>query len=100
FVAWDFSFCGILPKGTQEQLRKASNHDPKIHGYCICMLIILPPSETKAFGGDGDPLDLASLSFPSLHVNRQNIIDILRQYDVDEAMKVIKIYEAIRPQAK
>jgi hypothetical protein len=64
------------------------------------MLIILPPSETKAFGGDGDPLDLASLSFPSLHDNRQNIIDILRQYDVDEAMKVLKISEALRAEAE
>ena len=30
------------------------------------MLVLLPPSETKAAGGDGGPLDLASLSFPEL----------------------------------
>lgn len=31
------------------------------------MLILLPPSETKATGGDGRPLDLDQLSFPDLN---------------------------------
>ena len=30
------------------------------------MLVLLPPSETKAPGGDGGPLDLATLSWPEL----------------------------------
>ncbi len=30
------------------------------------MLVLLPPSETKAAGGDGPPLDLPSLSVPEL----------------------------------
>lgn len=30
------------------------------------MLVLLPPSETKRHGGDGPPLDLDGLSFPSL----------------------------------
>ena len=30
------------------------------------MLILLPPSETKAEGGDGPPLELAALGFPEL----------------------------------
>ena len=30
------------------------------------MLILLPPSETKAAGGDGPPLELAELAFPEL----------------------------------
>ena len=64
------------------------------------MLIILPPSETKAFGGDGPALDLASLSFPSLQENREKIVDVLRNYDVDEAMKVLKISESLRAEAE
>ncbi|MCH7594205.1 MAG: peroxide stress protein YaaA, partial [Chloroflexi bacterium] len=34
-------------------------------------LILLPPSEGKASGGEGPPLDLASLSFESLNPVRQ-----------------------------
>lgn len=64
------------------------------------MLIILPPSETKAFGGDGAPLNFESLSFPSLNPNRQEIVDVLQQYDVDGAMKVLKISEALRAEAE
>lgn len=64
------------------------------------MLIILPPSETKAFGGDGPALNLASLSFPSLQENRENIVGVLRNYDVDEAMKALKISETLRPEAE
>ena len=37
------------------------------------MLIVLPPSETKAFGGDGPPLDWEALSFSSLNPIRQEI---------------------------
>ena len=64
------------------------------------MLIILPPSETKAFGGDGDPLEFGSLSFPSLNPHRQKIADVLRKYNVDDAMKVLKISEALRGEAE
>ncbi|MPY84762.1 MAG: peroxide stress protein YaaA [Actinophytocola sp.] len=39
------------------------------------MLVLLPPSETKAVGGDGGPLDLASLSFPELTETRRTLID-------------------------
>src|SRR5690625_7541364 len=64
------------------------------------MLIILPPSETKAFGGDGPTLNLASLSLHSLQENRENIVDVQRNYDVDEAMKALKISETLRPEAE
>ena len=37
------------------------------------MLIVLPPSETKSFGGDHPPLDWDSLSFPELNSVRKQI---------------------------
>lgn len=41
------------------------------------MLILLPPSETKAVGGDRTPLDLPSLSFPELTSTRELLLDTL-----------------------
>ncbi|MDQ0376672.1 peroxide stress protein YaaA [Amycolatopsis thermophila] len=41
------------------------------------MLVLLPPSETKAAGGDGPPLDLDELSFPELNPLRRKIADAL-----------------------
>ena len=38
------------------------------------MLILLPPSETKRDGGDGPPLDLATLSFPALTAARRQTL--------------------------
>lgn len=37
------------------------------------MLILLPPSETKAEGGDGPPLELDRLSFPELNPARKEL---------------------------
>lgn len=39
--------------------------------------MLLPPSETKRTGGDGPPLDLASLSFPELTPLRAELVDDL-----------------------
>jgi cytoplasmic iron level regulating protein YaaA (DUF328/UPF0246 family) len=39
------------------------------------VLILLPPSETKAAGGDGAPLELDRLSFPSLNAARKVLVD-------------------------
>ncbi|HSK60971.1 MAG TPA: peroxide stress protein YaaA, partial [Actinomycetospora sp.] len=39
------------------------------------MLVVLPPSETKAAGGRGRPLDLDALSFPSLNPTRKALVD-------------------------
>lgn len=39
------------------------------------MLILLPPSETKAPGGKRVPLDLDTLSFPELNPTRRELID-------------------------
>lgn len=41
------------------------------------MLILLPPSERKAAGGDGPPLDLAALSFPGLNPVRERVLGAL-----------------------
>jgi cytoplasmic iron level regulating protein YaaA (DUF328/UPF0246 family) len=43
----------------------------------VTVLVLLPPSETKAEGGDGDPLDLARLSFPDLNPVRRKLADAL-----------------------
>lgn len=40
-------------------------------------LILLPPSEGKASGGDGAPLDIASLSFDSLNPTRERLVRAL-----------------------
>ena len=43
------------------------------------MLVLLPPSEGKAVGIDGPPLDLATLSFPSLTAARRRLVaDVVR----------------------
>lgn len=41
------------------------------------MLVLLPPSEGKAAGGRGRPLDLSGLSFPSLNDVRATVLDAL-----------------------
>lgn len=41
------------------------------------MLILLPPSETKAAGGTGTPLDLEQLSFPELSAQRERTMRAL-----------------------
>ena len=41
------------------------------------MLVLLPPSETKAAGGDGAPLDLAALTAPELTGVRTEIAESL-----------------------
>jgi cytoplasmic iron level regulating protein YaaA (DUF328/UPF0246 family) len=41
------------------------------------VLVLLPPSEGKAQGGDGPSLDLAALSFPALTPVREELLDAL-----------------------
>ncbi len=42
------------------------------------MLILLPPSESKATGGNEPPLDLAALSMPGLNRTRRRVLAALR----------------------
>lgn len=41
------------------------------------MLVLLPPSETKADGGRGRPLDLSELSLPKLAATRERLVAAL-----------------------
>jgi uncharacterized protein len=41
------------------------------------MLVLLPPSETKAAGGDGPPLDLGALAAPELTPVRTELVEAL-----------------------
>lgn len=47
------------------------------------MLVLLPPSETKAPGGDGPPLDLDRLSHPELNPVRRKVADALVELSGD-----------------
>ena len=47
------------------------------------MLVLLPPSETKADGGDGPPLDLDALSFPELNPIRERLVSALEGLAAD-----------------
>ncbi|HVW43351.1 MAG TPA: peroxide stress protein YaaA [Amycolatopsis sp.] len=57
------------------------------------MLVLLPPSETKAPGGDGPPLDLDLLSFPELNPVRRKIADALVDLaaDVPASLKALNL---------
>ena len=47
------------------------------------MLVLLPPSETKAEGGDGPPLDLAALTAPELTGVRTELVEGLVKLAAD-----------------
>jgi cytoplasmic iron level regulating protein YaaA (DUF328/UPF0246 family) len=64
------------------------------------MLILLPPSETKAAGGSGAPLDLSALSFPTLTEVRQDILADLVALDTDRALAVLGISGSLRGEAE
>lgn len=49
------------------------------------MLVLLPPSETKADGGRGTPLDLAALAMPKLNPIRERLIAALVELAADPA---------------
>jgi cytoplasmic iron level regulating protein YaaA (DUF328/UPF0246 family) len=47
------------------------------------VFVLLPPSETKATGGTGAPLELTALTFPDLEPARARVIDALTAVCVD-----------------
>lgn len=57
------------------------------------MFVLLPPSETKAPGGQGAPLQLTRLSFPSLGSTRSRIIAAVQaaSTDADLARVVLRL---------
>ncbi|HWD07013.1 MAG TPA: peroxide stress protein YaaA [Amycolatopsis sp.] len=59
------------------------------------MLVLLPPSETKAAGGKGAPLDLDALSFPELNPVRAKLVDALVELarDVPASLAALGISE-------
>ncbi|WP_136055023.1 peroxide stress protein YaaA [Microbacterium sp. K24] len=59
------------------------------------MKILLPPSETKRPGGNGAPLELASLALPGLQAHRSATVDALVDLAADEATarRVLKLSE-------
>ncbi|SMD03869.1 peroxide stress protein YaaA [Lentzea albidocapillata] len=59
------------------------------------MLVLLPPSETKAIGGEGAPLDLDALSFPELNPVRDKLVSALADLakDVPASLKALDISE-------
>lgn len=64
------------------------------------MFILLPPSETKAPGGDGPALDLGELSFPMLNSIRQRNIGDLSALEPDDALGILGISEKLRGEAE
>ena len=62
------------------------------------MLIVLPPSETKSFGGDHPPLDWDSLSFPELNsVRKQIAADLVA---LDDPFAVLGISDKLAAEAE
>lgn len=64
------------------------------------MLIVLPPSETKAAGGTHPALDLSELSFPELNPVRESLISELESLDIDTAMAMLKLGRKLRSEAE
>ncbi|GAB2829934.1 peroxide stress protein YaaA [Streptomyces daliensis] len=63
------------------------------------MLVLLPPSEGKATGGRGRPLDLGELSLPGLTGARETVLDelvTLCSGDEEKAREVLGLSEGLR----
>ncbi len=64
------------------------------------MLVLLPPSETKAEGGAGAPLDLAALSFPELTPVRAKVADALVELAEDLPASLVALDLSARQEAE
>ena len=63
------------------------------------MLILLPPSEGKASGSRGRPLDLDLLSFPELTETRHAVLDALvTASSKDDALAVLGVPKGAKDQ--
>ncbi|UNS96797.1 peroxide stress protein YaaA [Streptomyces tubbatahanensis] len=63
------------------------------------MLVLLPPSEGKAEGGQEGPLELASLSLPALTPARETVLEelvALCRADEEKAREVLGLSEGLR----
>ena len=63
------------------------------------MLVLLPPSEGKAAGASGPPLDLGALSLPGLTAAREAVLEevvALCSADEDKAREVLGLSEGLR----
>ena len=58
--------------------------------------MLLPPSETKAAGGDGPPLDVDTLSFPELNPVRGKLADALVELAADVPASLAALDISIR----
>ena len=54
------------------------------------MFIFIPPSETKAFPGDADPVDLGSLALPELAPTRKRLRDALARLSRGKAATALE----------
>jgi hypothetical protein len=64
------------------------------------VLVLLPPSETKAEGGDGAPLELAALSFPELTPVRAKVADALVELANDVPASLAALGLSVRQEAE
>jgi cytoplasmic iron level regulating protein YaaA (DUF328/UPF0246 family) len=65
------------------------------------MLILLPPSESKAAAAAGPPLSLETLSFPALHATRERMLDrLVRISGQRNALAVLGLAPGLAPQAE
>lgn len=64
------------------------------------MYVLLPPSETKAPGGDGPPLEPAALGFPALNPLRTELIDRLIELCTDPARARPALKVSVRQDAE
>jgi cytoplasmic iron level regulating protein YaaA (DUF328/UPF0246 family) len=57
------------------------------------VLVLLPPSETKASGGDCPPLNLDVLAFPALNLVRAKLVDLLAglSSDLPAALRALNL---------
>ncbi len=62
------------------------------------VLVLLPPSETKALGGEGPPLDLDALSWPDLSPPRRKLADAVVELAADVPASLVALGLSVRQQ--